>query len=668
MSSQLESYSISQPFVNSTQKAPFIPASDAPFTAPRSAVWINALWFSSLVCTLSASSIAVLVKQWLHQYSQSLSGTSPEVARLRQYRYDSLLKWHVREIIAALPMLLQLALSLFLSGLLILLWTLNSSVAIPASLFVGLLIFFTAATTVLPIFYRDCCYQSPQALSFSLLAQTVARAASKILRVVERSAHQAALDTTSWTSRKYVALARIRDSTRVLLAHLQTLGSFSDWQTREKPDADAKYSELEQSLALTAYYITRDNSMLNTTIVQCLSEMHALSARMSMRYSDLLRDVTTKLSTHEWKVWRPVMPFVLSVLSLITCEPRKGAVRKVLQAMPRQPACALKSRLGMLYLLAMSQLVARRIAAREAFHRILVYLQKTCIDTEMSLVPGSSILEDVEATFPLKPVEIEELVDLDRTESVSYYLTGIEYTVKYLLQHRDDLVKVFQEALSVIEMGYIAFGDGTGEAASRGARRALTKLQEDLGVVVLPLPQLSTGAVCRGATDVSAAPSTPGAGASGETMPPEGEAEILAPWADMINDQELAITIPELGGVHGSSDFPDSPLADPYIHMRRIHAGAGRKRLRLGRAVSYELPPELSMFERRPLPPVPETTREEPLESMLLLFDRDEGHKLPPRLPPPHIDAGALAAPSPHITSTPLQSGLQEASAEDAST
>ncbi len=42
----------------------------------------------------------------------------------------------------------------------------------------------------------------------------------------------------------------------------------------------------------------------------------------------------------------------------------------------------------------------------------------------------------VESTFPRKPDELEELVDLDRFESVSYYLTGVEYTVKYLLRHR----------------------------------------------------------------------------------------------------------------------------------------------------------------------------------------------------------------------------------------
>ena len=216
ISSQISS-STTPDLAQSTERAfPFDPETNAniPFSAPKYAVWINALWFSSLVCTLSASSIAVLVKQWLHQYTQSLSGNSPEVARLRQYRYDSLLKWQVPEIIAALPMLLQLALALFLAGLLILLWTLHPSVAVSSSILIGGLILFISTTTFLPIFYADCCYQSPQALSVFLLVQGVARSVSKFLGIIEQLAHQAALETTSWTSRKYVALTLPERSTR----------------------------------------------------------------------------------------------------------------------------------------------------------------------------------------------------------------------------------------------------------------------------------------------------------------------------------------------------------------------------------------------------------------------------------------------------------------------
>ncbi|TFK78260.1 hypothetical protein K466DRAFT_607157, partial [Polyporus arcularius HHB13444] len=366
---------------------------------------------------------------------------------------------------------------------------------------------------------------------------------------------------------------------------------------------------------------------------------------------------------------------------------------------------------------------------------------KTRIDAETSVVPGSAVLEDVEATFPLKPVEIEELVDLDRTESVSYYLTGIEYTVKYLLRHRvrlerdgspaservknilrglklflhfstrsthrsrlgvllwalryselplllrtmrkepqtaglveDDLVKVFQEAVSVIEKGYIStFGDGNpGEGASRGARRALTKLLEDLGAV-MPLisSQPGHGSLCRrAASGVSASLSTvPVAVDFGETTPPEGEAEVLEPWADILSHEELTITIPELSSVDRSSDVPDSPLADP--HMYHMHLGTGRKRLRLGRAVIYNLPSGLPMFESRPLPPIPETLPIGDLESILPLSESNEGETLNSGRPSHEPSIGALAAPTPHITpesaSTPLQNGLEDARAGDAS-
>ena len=394
ISNQLNSFSVSPGSVNSTERAVFSPES-VPFTVPRYAIWVNGLWFSSLICTLSASSVAVMVKQWLHQCNRSLSGTSPDAARLRQYRYDSLLKWQVPEIIAALPILLQLALMLFLVGLVVLLWQLHPSVALAASILTGLLVTFVLATTLLPILYSDCCYQSPQALIFFLVAQAIAHFVSGALRIVEHHAQEAAQEVLSRTSRKYVVLARIRDAARRAIKRIGAFGHFHSWHSREKPDTEARRAELQQSLALTAYYITLDNSMINTTVIPCLSTMDALSARMSIRYGNLLRDITARLSSREWKTWRPLMPFILVVLSLITKEPSRGLVRKVLLAMPRsgKPSAA-KTKLGMLYLLAMSQLVSRRIAAREAFHNMMVFLQDTRIDAESSTEPATAVLGD----------------------------------------------------------------------------------------------------------------------------------------------------------------------------------------------------------------------------------------------------------------------------------
>lgn len=78
-------------------------------SVPMSAVRINVLVFASLVCSLAAASMAILVKQWLAQYTYGLSGTSRDSARLRQYRDDGLLRWKVAKIIMLLPMLLQVA-------------------------------------------------------------------------------------------------------------------------------------------------------------------------------------------------------------------------------------------------------------------------------------------------------------------------------------------------------------------------------------------------------------------------------------------------------------------------------------------------------------------------------------------------------------------------------
>ena len=90
ISMQLGSISLHGPFANSTQP-PFKLNASQPTSPPRSAVWLNILWFSSLILSLSAASVGILVKQWLKEYVSGLSGTSREAARLRQYRLNNLI-------------------------------------------------------------------------------------------------------------------------------------------------------------------------------------------------------------------------------------------------------------------------------------------------------------------------------------------------------------------------------------------------------------------------------------------------------------------------------------------------------------------------------------------------------------------------------------------------
>ncbi|TBU21803.1 hypothetical protein BD311DRAFT_800789 [Dichomitus squalens] len=160
ISFQLNTFSVYPPFVNATQ--PAITVKNVPPPPVESwAVALNILWFSALICSLGSASIGILVKQWLHEYQTGLSGTSAEIARLRQYRLNHLKKWRVAEIVAILPVLLQVSLSLFFAGLLVLLWNLHRLVAVVASVLFCVVVIFVAVTTVMPIIWSDGCYLSP---------------------------------------------------------------------------------------------------------------------------------------------------------------------------------------------------------------------------------------------------------------------------------------------------------------------------------------------------------------------------------------------------------------------------------------------------------------------------------------------------------------------------
>ncbi|KAI0758823.1 hypothetical protein C8Q74DRAFT_1164852, partial [Fomes fomentarius] len=89
---------------NSTQGSLVeLDASQASSNPRRWVVWLNALWFSSLILSLSSALIGIMVKQWLNEYNSGLSGTSRQIARLRQARLANLDKWKVAAIVAILP-------------------------------------------------------------------------------------------------------------------------------------------------------------------------------------------------------------------------------------------------------------------------------------------------------------------------------------------------------------------------------------------------------------------------------------------------------------------------------------------------------------------------------------------------------------------------------------
>ncbi|KAH9854370.1 hypothetical protein C2E23DRAFT_913540 [Lenzites betulinus] len=262
ISAQLTSFSVNAAFVNSTQPALTPNEVEPPFRAPTSVVWINALWFSSLVCSLASASVALMVKQWLHELSVGVSGTSRESARIRQYRVNSMRRWQVGGIVIIIPILLQLALVLFLAGLVILLWSLHGTVAAVVSGLVGVLFVFLGLTTLLPVLRVDCCYRSPQAIGIFMAIQGVRTSLKRFLVGLASGAWNL---TRNWR-RSGGALGQLADlAWRAYVALCVARKELPSWHGREQLDVAGTTAALERDLAAMAYTTTFDAGCLAHT-------------------------------------------------------------------------------------------------------------------------------------------------------------------------------------------------------------------------------------------------------------------------------------------------------------------------------------------------------------------------------------------------------------------
>ncbi|KAI8996393.1 hypothetical protein BD414DRAFT_505822 [Trametes punicea] len=112
--------------------------------------------------TLASAFIGILVLQCLNMLYSDLPGDSRLAARLRQKRLNSLTKWRVEAFVQAVPCLLQIALALFIAGLLVLLWSLKRSVAILVSAPAGAFTIGHFVIVLWPPVNPGCAYWSSQ--------------------------------------------------------------------------------------------------------------------------------------------------------------------------------------------------------------------------------------------------------------------------------------------------------------------------------------------------------------------------------------------------------------------------------------------------------------------------------------------------------------------------
>ena len=222
-----------------------------------------------------------MAKQWLNEYSTGLSGNSRQIARLRQLRLNGLRRWHVKEIVAVLPVLLQVASALFFAGLLVLLWQLNRVVAIVATALVGLLFIFSLSTIILPSIAPGCAYLSPPSralYAFTPLLRNLIYDFSIIMLwcYVEISA----LFKSGGSDEVFDEHPRISDIADTLVDMFEVSGL--KWHGRELHVLAQESDELDADSVETAYTSGMDTKYLHHASV-CITELTLDTARKCIR-------------------------------------------------------------------------------------------------------------------------------------------------------------------------------------------------------------------------------------------------------------------------------------------------------------------------------------------------------------------------------------------------
>jgi hypothetical protein len=154
---------------NATRTSIRSPVTKPPsFSPPRYAIWVNSLWFLSLVISLTCALLASSTQQWARRYlrvTQS-AGYSPEKrARIRAFFANGVDILPNAWVVEGLPTLLHLSLFLFFAGLVIFLFNTNQAVFSSVFWWIGLFSIAYALITLMPFVRHDSPYYSPLSLS-----------------------------------------------------------------------------------------------------------------------------------------------------------------------------------------------------------------------------------------------------------------------------------------------------------------------------------------------------------------------------------------------------------------------------------------------------------------------------------------------------------------------
>ncbi|GJE95073.1 hypothetical protein PsYK624_112520 [Phanerochaete sordida] len=158
ISAQLAAFAVSPGYANSTAPIAAIPAS---FTPDHTDVLINMLWFLSLTFSLIAVFFAIAAQQWLRALPLPRHIPLKDSVRLWQSRRTHFIGFQVPNIIIMLPVLLQVAVILFLVGLYYLLQSLNHPITTAFAIVAGIPFFLYGLSLFGPLLFPSNPFKSP---------------------------------------------------------------------------------------------------------------------------------------------------------------------------------------------------------------------------------------------------------------------------------------------------------------------------------------------------------------------------------------------------------------------------------------------------------------------------------------------------------------------------
>ncbi len=141
-------------------------ASAPQFSPPNYAVWVNSLWFLSLVISLTCALLATLLQQWARRYLKvTHSRYSPHKrARIRAFFAEGVEKILLPWAVETLPALLHTSLFLFFAGLVVFLCNVNLTIFKFVLSWVSVCTVLYGFITFIPIFRHDSLYYTPLSL------------------------------------------------------------------------------------------------------------------------------------------------------------------------------------------------------------------------------------------------------------------------------------------------------------------------------------------------------------------------------------------------------------------------------------------------------------------------------------------------------------------------